>query len=195
MRWFSYGIVVVVLIGWVAVWGPDLWDRPAVASVGDEIDSYQQVAVYYNGRIGHTAGRHLGKDGYNFGLKWQASEFVKRFYYEAYGHRMPDTYGYPKDYFNPALADGAFNVQRGLFQYRLPGESHPRPGDLLVWGPGEGRKRGHVAIVTKSPPEAIEYIQQNPGRKVPPRAWIAVVREDRKWHLDDAEVVGFLRKG
>ncbi len=150
--------------------------------------------MYYNGKIGHTAGRHLSADGYNFGLKWQATEFVKRFYYVAYGHRMPDTYGYPKDFFDPRLADGAFNVQRGLFQYRLPGEGHPRPGDILVWGPGERGRRGHVAIVTKSPPEAIEYIQQNAGRAAPTRAWVGIVRENGQWHLDDPEIRGFLRK-
>ena len=194
LRRFSYGFVVVILLGWLSIRVPEFIKERSGFAPGDVIDRYQQVPVYYNGRIGHTAGRHLSADGYNLGLKWQATEFVKRFYYETYDHRMPDSYGYPKDFFDPRLADGAFNEQRGLSQYKLPGEGHPLPGDILVWGSSERGRRGHVAIVTKSPPEAIEYIQQNAGRTAPTRVWVGTVRKDGQWHLDDTGIRGFLRK-
>lgn len=36
--------------------------------------------------------------GYYYGYKWQCVEYIKRFYYEAKGHKMPDSYGNAKDF-------------------------------------------------------------------------------------------------
>ncbi|SUD83261.1 Uncharacterised protein [Stutzerimonas stutzeri] len=54
-------------------------------------------------------GGNLSKDGYNLGLRYQCVEFVKRYYFERHGHRMPDTYGHAKSFFDPSLGDGALN--------------------------------------------------------------------------------------
>ena len=67
--------------------------------VGSEIDNYNGIPVYYNGYFTNTFGRNTTDEGYNLGLKWQCIEFVKRYYYEVYDHKMPDSYGHAKDYF------------------------------------------------------------------------------------------------
>jgi hypothetical protein len=61
--------------------------------------------VYYNGGVANVVGRNVSVDGYNLGLKYQCVEFVKRYYYQHLGHKMPDTYGHAKDFFDRNVAD------------------------------------------------------------------------------------------
>ncbi|MGN2920302.1 hypothetical protein ACTFQ5_16360 [Aliivibrio fischeri] len=68
--------------------------------------------------MNHVLERNVAADGYNLGLKYQCVEFVKRYYYEYFNHKMPDTYGHAKDFFNPDLPDGNLNKQRNLIQYK-----------------------------------------------------------------------------
>ena len=80
--------------------------------VGDVVDSFHDVKVYFNGGVGHTDGRNLASDGYNLGIKYQCVEFVKRYYYKALKHKMPDSYGNAIDFFDKKLKDGEINKQR-----------------------------------------------------------------------------------
>ena len=66
--------------------------------VGQVVDQFNGVNVYYNGQISHVSGRNLTKDGYNLGQKYQCVEFIKRYYYERFKHKMPDSYGHAKDF-------------------------------------------------------------------------------------------------
>ncbi|MFA0963395.1 hypothetical protein AB9P05_16445 [Roseivirga sp. BDSF3-8] len=50
-----------------------------------------------------VSGRNLTPDGYNLGLKYQCGEFMKRYYYLHLNHKMPDSYGHARDFFNPSL--------------------------------------------------------------------------------------------
>src|SRR5262245_34634763 len=94
------GLLVLGLAAYVfATQGNANW-RPTVGEVGDALDG---VAVYYNGGINTSGGRRLGSDGYNLGLKFQCVEFVKRYYYERYQHRMPNAMGHAKDFFAPKV--------------------------------------------------------------------------------------------
>ena len=68
--------------------------------VGDIVDSYNGVPVYYNGDVGHVLERNTTSDGYNLGLKYQCVEFVKRYYYAHFDHKMPDAMGDAKDFFD-----------------------------------------------------------------------------------------------
>lgn len=88
--------------------------------VGQKIDELNGVNIYYNGGVGNVNGRLLTEDGYNLGLKYQCVEFVKRYYYEHLNHKMPDTYGHAKDFFDSSLKDGEKNKQRNLIQYLNP---------------------------------------------------------------------------
>lgn len=162
--------------------------------IGKAIDSLDGVAVYYNGRIGNVSGRNTAPDGYNIGQKYQCVEFVKRYYYEARGHKMPNPWGHAKDFFNTALPDGAMNEDRGLRQYKNGGASRPEPGDLLVMG---GGLYGHVGIISEVGDGYAEMIQQNPGPKEPSRIKIPLLKSGESpesWTLNNSRILGWLRK-
>ena len=162
-----------------------MWDPTAVlyrtgiasknASIGGEIDSLNGVAVYYNGPVSNVSGRNLAPDGYNLGQKYQCVEFVKRYYYEALHHSMPDSYGHAKDFFNAEIPDGEINPARGLRQYVNGGSTLPRVGDLLVFDGTVFNRYGHVAIVSEVTDKDIEFIQQNPGPAAPSRERLSFV--------------------
>lgn len=133
--------------------------------VGTKIDQLHGVAVYYNGRVGNVSGRNTSKDGYNIGLKYQCVEFVKRYYYQHFNHKMPDSYGHAKDFFDKSLADGSKNRRRNLTQYKNPSQTKPQVGDLIVFDRTKYNPYGHVAIISKVSKNRVQIIQQNPGPK------------------------------
>jgi len=161
---------------------------------GVAIDSLNGVYVYYNGPISHVAGRNLSADGYNLGLKYQCVEFVKRYYYEYYKHKMPDSYGHAVSFFEADLKDGAFNARRNLFQYQNPGACRPETGDLLVYSGTDGNPYGHVAIVSQVMADALEIIQQNPGIGAPSRQRFPLSREGDLYRIGNGRILGWLRK-
>lgn len=165
------------------------------ARVGKVIDSYKNVNVYYNGNVGNVSGRHTTKDGYNLGLKYQCVEFGKRFYYEAYGHKMPDSYGHAKDFFDLALPQGAFNKTRGMYQFINGGTEKPRPDDLVIIGGSARNQFGHLFIVTKVTSTAVEFIQQNPGASNPSRGRYKLLNAGGQYTIDGKDIVGWLRMG
>jgi len=131
--------------------------------IGQALDSLNEVKVYYNGGVDHISGRNVTKDNYNLGLKYQCVEFVKRYYYEYYKHKMPDAYGHAKDFFDPKVKDGELNLNRNLTQYTNPSKEKPEVGDLVVFSGSILNRFGHVAILSKVSENEIEIIQQNPG--------------------------------
>lgn len=162
--------------------------------VGDTVDSFNSVPVYYNGAVSHTGKRHLATSGYNYGLSYQCVEFVKRYYYDHLNHKMPNTYGNAKDFFNVDLEDGQLNKDRNLTQYTNGSKALPKVDDLLVFGAVTFNKYGHVAIVSKADSAEIEMIQQNPGPTAPSRVTYKVVKKNGKWYIDRSDLLGWLRK-
>ncbi len=132
-------------------------------TVGQALDSLNHVKVYYNGGVGHTGKRTVLADGYNIGLTYQCVEFVKRYYYEFYHHKMPDTYGNAKDFFDNSVKDGNISKKRDLVQFANPSKYKPAIGDLVVFDGHPGNPYGHVAIISTVGNNFIEIIQQNPG--------------------------------
>lgn len=120
-----------------------------VDKVGDTLDVHNNVYIIYNEYVDNTSGRHLTKDGYNLGLKWQCVEFVKRYYYEHLNHKMPNSYGHAKDFFNTKIADGKLNADRNLLQFTNGSTTKPEPDDLIVFKGHIFNSYGHVAIVSK----------------------------------------------
>jgi surface antigen len=166
--------------------------RSSNPKIGDVIDSYNGVNVFYNGKnYSHVNGRNTTVDGYNLGLKYQCVEFVKRYYYDYYGHKMPSSYGHARDYFDTSLPDVAYNSKRDLMQYRNVRAVPPMSGDILVYGPCESNKYGHVAIVTNVSSEHIELIQQNYGTQS--RLKIPIVRYESYYTVADFCILGWLR--
>lgn len=163
-------------------------------NVGDVLDSLNGVKVYYNGGVGNVEERNVSKDGYNIGLKYQCVEFVKRYYYEHLNHKMTDSYGHAKDYFNPHLKDGEFNKTRGLWQYTNPSSSKPKADDLLIYSGHTGNPYGHVAIVAQVFDSEIEIIQQNPGAFSPSRVRYKLSKENNVLKIENDRILGWLRK-
>jgi hypothetical protein len=131
----------------------------SASRVGRELDSYRGIPVYDNGLLFFQShGKNYSADGYYYGQKWQCVEFIKRFYCDAKGHRMPDVMGHAKTFFDENVPDGALNPRRGLLQYRNGSSEKPRPDDLLVF---TDTKYGHVGIVTEVGNDYLEIIQQN----------------------------------
>jgi len=127
--------------------------------VGRVLDSYKGVPVYDNGLLFFRSyGKNYSADSYYFGQKWQCVEFIKRFYFQAKSHRMPDVMGHAKSFFDESLPDGTLNSRRGLIQYRNGSTNKPGADDLLVF---TDTKFGHVAIITAVTENSLEVIQQN----------------------------------
>ncbi|QDP84105.1 CHAP domain-containing protein [Chryseobacterium sp. SNU WT5] len=162
--------------------------------VGEKIDSLNGVYVHHNGGVSHILERNRTKDGYNLGMKYQCVEFVKRYYYETYKHKMPDAFGNAKDFFDPKLMDGEFNNTRGLLQFTNASSSKPQVGDLLIYSPTILNKFGHVSIISKVTDDQIEIIQQNPGPFSSSREHFILIRSNNKWKINNSRIVGWLRK-
>ena len=179
-------VLVVALLVMVLAFG-----KQAQLKIGDKIDSLNQVNVYYNGSMGNVSGRNV-VNGYNLGLKYQCVEFVKRYYYEVYEHKMPNSYGHAKDFYNKKVKDGQLNKGRNLKQYSNPSKTKPKVGDLVVFDGHIFNKYGHVAIVSDVNNNKVELIQQNVGKTS--RVKFSLVHHNGKWKIAHERILGFLRK-
>lgn len=187
-------IVILFLITAGAAW---FYFRPASRSplkAGDKIDSLNGVYIYYNGNVGNVDGRRIAAYGYNLGLKYQCVEFVKRYYYEHLHHKMPDSYGHAKDFFDARVKDGMLNNARALTQYTNPSAVQPQVNDLIIFGPTVFNPYGHVAIVSGVAKEKIEITQQNPGPSAPSRIDLPLIKTGNRWKIDNERILGWLRK-
>lgn len=162
--------------------------------IGDKIDSLNGVFVYYNGGVNHILERNKTEDGYNLGMKYQCVEFVKRYYYERYHHKMPDSYGNAKDFFDNKISDGQKNEKRNLIQFTNSSSSKPQIGDFIIYSATIFNKFGHVAIISEVNDSQIEIIQQNPGPFSPSREHFKMKLEDEKWKIKNSRILGWLRK-
>jgi len=161
--------------------------------IGERIDSLNNVIVFYNGGVDNVVQRNT-KDGYNLGLEYQCVEFVKRYYYEHYDHKMPDSYGHAISFYQKGIADGQLNAQRNLLQFANPSKSRPVVGDLLVMNGTLFNRYGHVAIISKVTDRKVEIIQQNPGPYSSSRELFELIKVDGRWFIDSNRILGWLRK-
>jgi hypothetical protein len=162
-------------------------------AVGEKLDELNGVAIYYNGGVNTVQGRNLSLDGYNLGLRYQCVEFVKRYYFERHGHRMPDTYGHAKDFFDPSLIDGSLNAKRGMRQFTNGSTEPPQAEDLLVFAPSLLNRYGHVAIIASVDNNILQITQQNPGPFGSSRENLAMIQREGRWHIEESRVLGWLR--
>lgn len=165
----------------------------AAPAIGAVLDQLNGIPVYYNGPIGRSSGRNIAPDGYNLGLRYQCVEFVKRYYYQRLGHRMPNASGDALHYFDPKLADGGFNASRGLLQYRNGSPTAPQVEDIVVFGARPGNPYGHMAIVSAVTATTLEFIQQNPGPNGHSRQTWPLRRSAGGVTIDHPRIIGWLR--
>lgn len=187
-------IAILLVAGVALVWLiiTRITSKPEL-SAGRKVDELNGVAVFYNGSVDNVSGRNVSRDGYNIGLKYQCVEFVKRYYYEHLGHRMPNPYGHAKDFFDEALGDGEWNSNRALVQFTNGSRSRPAVDDLIVFGPTTFNAYGHVAIISKVSDSQIEIVQQNPGPFASSREQISVKQRDGRWFIENSRALGWLR--
>ena len=162
-------------------------------TAGSVIDSYKGVKVYDNGSVRSVYGRNTTSDGYNLGLKYQCVEFVKRFYYEYFNHKMPNSYGNAKDFYKPGLGDGSLNADRGLIQFKNGSGHKPKEKDILVYGGSPRNSFGHVAIISDVGSRSIEIIQQNPGKGNESRINLGLTLKNGLWYVNESYILGWLR--
>ncbi|CAL2086038.1 Amidase [Tenacibaculum dicentrarchi] len=187
-------LIIVVLVVFISGFYTIKMPRSQLAPVfGDKIDSLNGVMVYYNGHVGTIKGRNRAKDGYNIGLKYQCVEFVKRYYYEYFKHKMPNSYGHAKSFFNTRLKDGKLNKDRNLIQYTNASKWKPKKNDLLVYSGTIFNRYGHVSIVSKVTDGKIEIIQQNPGVLGKSRVEFDLKKENNTWKIENSQILGWLR--
>ena len=160
--------------------------------LGEVIDMYRGVPVYYNGKVSNVFGRNMTTDGYNLGLKWQCVEFVKRYYYQRKRHKMPSSYGHAKDFFNENLAEVAYNPERDLTQFKNISKDKPQVEDIFVFGPTPSNAFGHMGIISWVGENEIELIQQNWGSKTRVRFKLAEYKGI--YTICDFHALGWLRK-
>lgn len=186
-----YGLIIGSLCIAITYW---VLSRELENKVGEKIDELNGVAVYYNGYIATVIGRNKTADGYNIGLKYQCVEFVKRYYFEYLGHRMPDSYGHAYDFFNIHLKNGEVNIRRDLVQFINGNGDKPQADDIIVFAPTTFNPYGHIAIVSRVDYNAIEIVQQNPGPFSSSRERFYLVFENNKFRVENNRVLGWLRK-
>ncbi len=152
-------------------------------SVGEVIDG-----------VNHVENRNLSPDGYNIVLRYQCVEFVKRYYYQRFGHKMPDAKGHAKNFFDPTLPDGSLNAKRNLVQFHNRGMTKPAAEDIAVFAPSLLNRYGHVAIIAKVTEDAVTIIQQNLGPFGKSREIYPLLHsEDGTWHVEHERLLGWLR--
>lgn len=163
-------------------------------SVGEQVDQLHGVWVNYNGAISNVVGRNTTPDGYNLGLKYQCVEFVKRYYYQHLNHKMPNSYGNAKDFFDKNVPDGKINHVRNLQQFSNPSYTKPQVSDLVVFEGTLLNKYGHVAIISRVNEDEVEIIQQNTGLWGQSREVFALNKKAGKWKINHRHLLGWLRK-
>ena len=194
---FSFYKTILFILGWVTIMSlppPIKYIDYQEPNVGDRMDSLNGVYVYYNDNVKNVSGRNTAPDGYNLGLKYQCVEFVKRYYYEHFNHKMPNSYGHAKDFFDPLLKDGILNKPRNLIQYTNPSITKPEVNDIVVFKATSIEPFGHIAIVSQVFDDAIEIIQQNPNPGIGYRERFNLINQDGKWRIESERIVGRLRK-
>ncbi|MFC7444787.1 CHAP domain-containing protein [Mesoflavibacter profundi] len=160
-------------------------------SPGSKLDSLNGVYVYFNGSMRNVSGRNTTPDGYNLGLKYQCVEFVKRYYYKHYNHKMPNSWGHAKDFYKQGVSDGKINNDRNLVQFSNSSKTKPKVGDLVVYKGSALNSFGHVSIISLVKSNKIEVIQQNVGTRS--REKFRLKHNNNKWYIDNDRIVGWLR--
>jgi hypothetical protein len=186
-------VLVVVLILVAAYVVATRLNINPMHTVGDPLDQYNGVTVFYNGAVNNVTGRELTNDGYNLGLKYQCVEFVKRYYYERFGHKMPNSMGHAKEFYSPLIPDGALNPDRMLLQFQNGSIHAPMEEDLIVFAPSLLNRYGHVAIVSEVGDDYIEIVQQNAGPFGTTRERYPLDLSQGIARVDHERVLGWLR--
>ena len=174
---------------WAATHLNSNWAR----AVGEPVDAFNGVAVYYNGGVQNVEGRNLAPDGYNLGLRYQCVEFVKRYYHQRFGHKMPQDKGHAGTSSCPGWTM-ARSIPSAACCNTAMATATRRGKYLIVFAPWVFNRYGHVAIVSRIGPDFIEIIQQNPGPFGDARERLPLLMEHGVPRVGHQQVLGWLRR-
>jgi hypothetical protein len=133
-------------------------------------------------------------DNYYLGLKYQCVEFVNRYYFQHYHHKMPNSYGNAVDFYDASVRDGGLNKKTNLIQFSNPSKKKPVQGDILIFNKSPGNKYGHIAIITAVSEKEIEIIQQNGGAYGSTRVkFVLQIIGDTLYYIESGKALGRLR--
>jgi CHAP domain len=113
-------------------------------------------------------------------------------------HKMPDSFGNAKDFYDTKLADSTFNTARGLWQYSNAGSKRsPKPNDIIVYSGTLSNPYGHVSIVyavqkNNDGSQTVFVIQQNPGPYGKSRVAYPLAIENGKYRIENDRILGWL---
>lgn len=161
-------------------------------SVGDVIDNYNGVEVYFNNIPFTSKGESFSEDGYFYGKKYRSMEYVKRYYDEKLDHKIPEDISYGEEIFDESIKDGELNKKANLTQYSNPSNYPVKDGDILVLKRAFYDPKGHVAIVSKVQEDSIEIVQQNCWKTT--RRELELEKTDNSWKIKNDRVLGRLQK-
>lgn len=188
--------LLVIVLSFVSVVAYMFLKQPGLTvmksyKTGDIIDSLNGVYVYYDADGGNTLRVDMSDIGYVSVLKYPSEEFVMRYYEKTFQHRMPDTSGHPRDFFDKGLPDGTLNRDRGLIQFSNSSSYSPQENDILVYTGNVHNRFGHVAIISAVKDNKVEVVQQNTGKRS--RAIYVLTHQDGKYEIRNNRVLGWLR--
>lgn len=124
--------------------------------LGNKIGSFTYNGATVDAFSDGNAGIYYDSHSYSaYGLQYQCTEYVNRFYAQALGKtNLYSVYkGNANGYYSRAS-------QFGLVAYKNGGTTPPQMGDIICSN-GNGVNVGHVAIVRQVLPDSIRVIHQN----------------------------------
>lgn len=162
--------------------------------IGQVVDSLNGVYVYFNGNVSNSDGKNIAPNSYIFGKKYRSNEFVNRYYFNIFNHKMEGASNLePREYFDKKIPDGEINPKLNLLQFTNPSFSMPLVGDILVLDKSDDLPDGHLAIVSNVYDGAFEVTQQNAGPFANTRALFGCGDYGNKYKVDNGKVLGWLR--
>jgi surface antigen len=136
------------LIKWIAVLGflTGVLIFMDYRRIGKVINEYNGVPIYYNGLVFQASKKpHKNDKGVYYGIKWESTEFVRRYYYEKLKYYIPAKYHYAISWVGYGVKAGEKNPI-GLRQYYNGGTVKPEKDDIVVF---KNKKYGHCAIIAE----------------------------------------------
>ncbi|MCS7029163.1 MAG: CHAP domain-containing protein [Bacteroidia bacterium] len=126
--------------------------------IGKPINEYNGVPIYYNGLIFQSPKKpHRSEKGIYYGIKWESTEFVRRYYYEKLKYYIPAKYHYAITWVGHNIKAGERNPI-GLRQYYNGGTVKPQKDDIIVF---KNKRYGHAAIIGEVYEDMVVLYQQN----------------------------------
>ncbi len=152
--------------------------------IGSVIDEYKGVPVYFNSVPFYRGIENTASDGYEFGKKYENFEFIKRYYYNNYKHKIVETN--IDHLYDLGLKNGEFNKKNGLYQYSKVSNIQPKIGDIVLCKNMFGIYGGIVTEVGKN---SVQIIRQNFWKNT--RETIQIEFKNDNWIMED-KVIGRL---